>query len=97
MAGDGSAGDMPSTLASLYLAGSGMLLRIKKVTAMASWEDRELRNPTPRSARVSVKRDRYTCTGRDDCSDHLERPLAVGTSETSPSGMIYVALGLGGS
>lgn len=35
MAGDGSAGDMPSTLASLYLAGSGMLLRIKKVTAMA--------------------------------------------------------------
>lgn len=42
--------------------------------------------PKPRSTRVSVKRDRYTCMGRDDCSDHRERPLAVGTSETSPLG-----------
>lgn len=24
--------------------------------------------------------------GRGDCSDHLERPLAVGTSETAPLG-----------
>lgn len=29
--------------------------------------------------------------GRGDCSDHVERPLAVGTSETPPWGMIYVA------
>lgn len=35
MARDGTAGDMPSNLASLYLVGSDMLVRNKKVTATA--------------------------------------------------------------
>lgn len=51
-----TASNTPSNLVSLYLAGSGMLVRNKKVTATAQWEERTLRNPKPTSARVSVKR-----------------------------------------
>lgn len=54
------------------------------------------KNPTPRIVRVSVQRDRYTCTEQGPLFDHLEGPLAVGASETPPWGLIYVALGLGG-
>lgn len=43
-----------------------MLLRNKKVTVMAWWEERKLGNPKPRSARVSVKREKYRCMGKDD-------------------------------
>lgn len=72
MAGDGSASNRPSNLVSLYLAGSGMLVRNKNITATAQWEERTLRNPKPISARVSV-RDRHTCIrARDDCSDHMK-------------------------
>lgn len=40
-----------------------MLLRNKKVTVMAYWEERKLGNLKPRSARVSVKRENYGCMG----------------------------------
>jgi len=56
VAGDGTASNTPSNLVSLYLAGSGMLVRDKKVSATAQGEERTLRNPKPTSARVSVKR-----------------------------------------
>lgn len=64
MAGDGTASNMPSNLVSLYLAGSGMLVRSKKVTATDQWEERTLRNPKPTSARVSVKRQAHMHQGQ---------------------------------
>lgn len=79
----GPAGDLPSTLASLYLAGGGVLLRNRKPWLhgkRGNWETQNL------EVQGLVLRDRYTCTGWGDCSDHLERPLAVGTSETAPLG-----------
>lgn len=79
MVGVGTASDMPSNLVSLCLAGSGMLVRNKKVTATAQREERTLRNPKLTSARVSVKRQVHMHGAGDDCSDHMERPLAVGT------------------
>lgn len=63
MAGDGTASNAPSNLVSLYLAGSGMLARNKKVTATAQWEERTLSNPKPTSARLSVKRQAHMHQG----------------------------------
>lgn len=64
MAGVGTASNMPSNLVSLYLAGSGMLVRNKEITATAHWEERTLRNPKPTSARVSVKRQVHMHQGQ---------------------------------
>lgn len=64
MAGDGTAKNTPSNLVSLDLAGSGMLVRNKKVTATAQWEERTLRDPKPTSARVSVKRQAHMHQGQ---------------------------------
>lgn len=50
----------------LSLAGSDMLLRNKKVTVMAYWEERKLGNLKPGSARVSVKREKHRCVGKGD-------------------------------
>lgn len=62
--GVGTASNMPPNLVSLYLAGSGMLVRNKKITATAQWEERTLRNPKPTSARVSVKRQVHMHQGQ---------------------------------
>lgn len=48
-----------------------MLLRSKKVTVMAYWEERKLGNLKPTRARVSVKREKHGRMGEGaDCSDH---------------------------
>ena len=97
MARDGSAIDMPSTLASLYLAGSGMLLRIKKVIAMAWWKERELRNRNLEVQGLVLKE-----TGTRAWAGMIVRTIGKGLwlwvhQKLPPWGMIYVALGLGGS
>lgn len=60
----GTASNTPSNLTSLHLAGSGMLIRNKKVTATGQWEEGTLRNPKPTSARVSVKRQAHMHQGQ---------------------------------
>lgn len=60
-----------------------MLLRNKMVTVMAYWEERKLGNLKPRSARLVLKeRSTGTWARVTDCSDHVEGPSDVRTSET---------------